>query len=143
MHRTASLFGFAVFLAGIAVAGGDSWNAKVLSVSPPEAGRTTLILEPLEESYEWKGCAKVTIISTLDRELIGLRTWSSSLDRAEYEKALAALREAAEKQIAIRFGSMGAGLKPTSEKCKLLSRGLELLTEPKGTVAIYSYYDPT
>jgi hypothetical protein len=143
MHRTASLFGFAILLAGIAVAGGTSWNARVLSVSHPESGRTTLVLEPLEESYEWKGCAKVTIVSTLDRELIGLRTWSSSLDQAKYEKALAALREAAEKQSPVRFGSMGTGLKPTSEKCKLLSRGLELLTEPKGTVAIYSYHDST
>jgi hypothetical protein len=143
MHRSASLFGFAVLLSGIAVAGGDSWNARVLSVSSPEAGRTTLVLEPLEESYEWKGCARVTIVSTLDREIIGLRTWSSSLDEAKYEKSLAALRESAEKQSSIRFGSMGTGLKPTSEKCKLLSRGLELLTEPKGTVAIYSYHDPT
>jgi hypothetical protein len=143
MLRTASLFAFAVLLAGIAVAGGDSWPARVLSVSSPEEGRTTLVLEPLEESYEWKGCATVTIVSTLDRELIGLRTWSSSLDEAKYEQALAALREAAEKQSAIRFGSMGAGLKQTSEKCKLMSRGLELLTEPKGTVAIYSYHDPT
>jgi hypothetical protein len=142
MHRTASLFGFAILLAGTAVAGGTSWNARVLSVSHPESGRTTFEIEPLEESYEWKGCAKVTIVSTLDRELIGLRTWSSSLDQAKYEKALAALREAAEKQSTVRFGSMGTGLKPTSEKCKLLSRGLDLLTEPKGTVAIYSYHDP-
>jgi hypothetical protein len=79
MHRTASLFGFAFLFAGIAVAGGDSWAAKVLSVSPLEAGRVTFVLEPFEEGYEWKGCAKVTIVSTLDRELIGLRTWSASL----------------------------------------------------------------
>jgi hypothetical protein len=107
------------------------------------SGKTAIVLEPLEDSPEWQGCAKVTIVSTLDRELIGLRTWSASLDKAKYEKALAMLRETAAKREVIRFGSMGAGLKAASESCKLLSRGLELFVEPKGTLAVYSYHDPT
>jgi hypothetical protein len=143
MHRTASLLGLAVLFSSVAEAGGASWGAKVLSVSPLDSGKTAIVLEPLEDSYEWQGCAKVTIISTLDREVIGLRTWSASLDQAKYEKALAMLRQAAAKHEVIRFGSMGAGLKATSESCKLLSRGVELLVEPNGTLAVYSYHDPT
>ena len=142
MHRAASLLGFVFLFTSIAEAGGDSWGAKVLSVSPLESGEVTIVLEPVEDSYEWRGCSKVTIVSTLDREVIGLRTWSASLDQSKYEKALAALRDAAAKHKAIRFGSMGTGLKSTSERCKLLSRGLELLLEPKGAVAVYSYHDP-
>jgi hypothetical protein len=143
MHRTASLFGFTLLFACIAEAGGDSWRVKVLGVSPLEVGRVTLVLEPLEVSYEWKGCAKGTIVSTFDLEIIGLRTWSASLDQDKYEKALAALRGAAVNSSVIRFGSMGTGFKPTSDKCRLLSRGLEVLEEPSGSVAVYSYYGPT
>jgi hypothetical protein len=142
MHRTASLLGILTLGAGVAMAGGTSWKATVLSVSPRGTVPVTLVFEPLEGGYEWNGCAKVTIVSTLHREIIGLRTWSASLDEGKYEEALAVLREAAEKHATIRFGSMGSGLKPTTDKCKLLSRGFEVLTEPSGSMAIYSYHDP-
>jgi hypothetical protein len=101
------------------------------------------VIEPLEDGYEWGGCKRVTIVSTLQREVIGLRTWSASLDETKYDAALKALRGAAENDIIVRFGSMGSGLKPTSEECKFLSRGLEMLVEPNGSLAIYSYHDPT
>ena len=132
----------ATLFASVALAGGVSWKAKVLSISPPGTAPVTLVIEPLENSRDWAGCPKVTVISTLHRETIGFRTWSASLDQEKYDAALAALRDAAARGATIRLGSMGSGLKPASDKCKLLSRGLEVLKEPSGSVAIYSYHDP-
>jgi hypothetical protein len=140
--RAASLFGLVLLYAGVALAGGDSWQVRVLSISPAGSDPVTIAIQPLEDGYEWKGCAKVTIVSTLKREVIGLRTWSASLGQDKYDAALAELRDAAEKRTIIRFGSMGSGLKATSNKCKLLSRGLEVLTEHSGATAIFSYHDP-
>jgi hypothetical protein len=141
MLRTASLLTSAFLITKVALAGGDSWIVKVVSISPIGTSPVTFVVEPLEDGYEWKGCGRVTITSILDREVNGLRTWSSKVGPKQYQEALAALHEAANAQTPVRLGSMGTGFKPTSEKCSLLSRGLELLTEPSGSLAIYSYHD--
>jgi hypothetical protein len=142
MLRTASLFTSALLIASAALAGGDSWAVKVVNISTIGTNPVTFVVEPLEDGYEWKGCGRVTVISSLDREFIGLRTWSSTVGHKQYEEPLSFLRKAASANTPIRLGSMGTGFKPTSDKCKLLSRGLELLTEPNGSLAIYSYHDP-
>ena len=142
MLRTASSLALVTLISSTVVAGGASWSVKVLSISGVGSDQVELVIEPLEVGYQWKGCDRVTVISTYNPEHIGLRTWSRRLDREKHDEALAALRKAADSHIPVRLGSMGTGFNALADKCKFVSRGLELLTEPSGSLAVYSYYDP-
>ena len=139
------MFGLAIAItATTVIAGGDSWQVKVLRVT--DRGALSIVeLSPVDRGAPWDGCATATVETSYQPEPLGRRTWSKSLvTNATQREAIQRLVAAAKSGNVIRIGSMGDGVKVSkSAKCTFESRGLALLEEADGRKQIFSFHGAT
>jgi len=141
---TASLGIIALLASGLSLAGGDSWQVKVLRVTE-KGGVSVVEISPIDRGAPWDGCAVATIKASYQPEPLGRRTWSENLATSSTQReAMRVLATAANAGAVVRFGSMGTGVvQRSSPKCAFESRGLALLEESDGRKQVYSFHGAT
>ena len=145
MSKGVAILGLIIAVASnTAIAGGDSWQVKVLRVT--DRGASSLVeLAPVDRGAPWDGCATATVEASYKHEPLGRRTWSESLVTSSTQReAIQRLAAAAASGTIIRLGSMGSGVKASkSAKCTFESRGLALVEEFDGRKQVYSFHGAT
>lgn len=127
-------------LSASAVAGGDSWKARVASIM--RSDETTADLTVVF-AQDFGGCYAARLHFAYEPEIYGLRTWSRSLVTKEsHLAALGILQEVQRSGELIEICVMGMGLVPTGGgPCSFKSRGLQL-TQHDGLPMMCAYHDP-
>ncbi len=121
--------------------GGDSWEFLVSEVLDPSSTTPLVTLQLVDQRKDFPVDCRILHIQ------ITRPTWwqfwrKAPVTNDEQIKAIQALISAGKEGRPIRFGLMGAGINPIDDDrpCEFESRGLELLEENSGRMAVYSYH---
>ncbi len=136
---------FEVLNPALSVGGGVSSVVEVDRFDRHALGSFTLLLRLSKDDIggPFGDCEVVTIDGGYSFFRWLFLNPSDALSWKSHQAALEKLTAARQKQVAVRFGEIGAGLKKRSKGfgCVWESRGLAVLPEPNGEEAVYSFYE--
>ena len=124
-----------------AIAGGEAWPVRVLSLEQGWFSRFTLVVEVVPQATAPDGtlfgCTRLTIDGRFARPSL-LRSHPEGVTRSSHQDALALLKRASAGSAVVRFGVLGTGLVQDEDAppCTFLSRGLHLLQTSEGSAVL-------
>ena len=124
--------------ASLAQAGGVSYEVRVVEFSRGTGTKATFTVEGATEDV-MPACRQIQV--TAEYAVRNLPWAKPLVTRGTHELALARLDSAHVSGRAVRFGTLGNGLRTVSRTpCRFRSNGLVILAEQAGTDAVYSVY---
>ena len=129
----------------VSFSGGESFAVEIDRIERHGFGSYTLSfrLSKVDGRNPFGECEIVTIEGEYSflRWLVLFLSKPDVLSWEGHQVALAKLETSRQRQISVRFGQMGAGLKKQEgSSCVWESRGLSVLTEANAEEAVYSFY---
>ncbi len=132
-------------------AGGSSASAHVTDYTKVSNTVTAFTVKFTEQFFGLeigaiKGCAEIKVWAKYSPGWwFWRRNWAKygphPVTRETYADALVALQRAYVEKKAIRFGTMGTGLRARATRCGFDARGLAIRVEYGGTSAVYAFHD--
>ena len=124
-------------------AGGDSAAAHIIGFTRVSSSVTTFIVKFSEPFWVTEGCSEIKVWAEYSPGWwFWGHNWSrnSGVTRTTHADALVFLERAHTTKEAIRFGTMGTGLRERAAKCNFDTRSLAILTENDGYRAVYAHH---
>jgi hypothetical protein len=128
-----------------AIAGGEAWKVRVLSLEQGWLSRFTLQVQVLPQDTApdatLLGCTRLTVRGRFAQPSL-LRAHPLGVTRGSHDRALEVLRSAKSIGLPVRFGVLGTGLVPEPEgpACVFRSRGLHPSESLEG-IAVLSLHN--